>query len=117
MSDDEREEHDGDVSYRIRTPAWRNPLLIPFLREFDRLGAIFKENDALCDRRGNPIHNRISGGASVVGRVVRGLPANAYDSRWKERLSEGELLWLAEGPDYDFRHDQRLSRYTTRPTV
>jgi hypothetical protein len=117
MSDDEREEREGDVSYRIQVPLWRNAALIPFLRTLDRLSAIFKENETVSDRRGNPVHVRISGGVNSVKKAVRGLPANAYSDQWKERLSDGEIFWLAEGPDYDFRLDHRVSQYVPQPSI
>ena len=110
MSDDEREEDNGLVSYRVRVPAWRNSALTPFLRTFDQIGAICKEKDAVPDRRGNPVHIRVSGGANALKNAVRGLPANAYAEQWKAMLSEHEVLWLAEAPDYDFKLDQALTR-------
>lgn len=110
MSDDEREERDGVVSYRVRAPAWRNSALIPFLRRFDEISAMCKEKDTILDRRGNPVHIRVSRGADTLKKAVRGLPANAYAEQWKATLSEHEVLWLAETPDYDFKHDQALTR-------
>src|SRR5271154_5001172 len=65
MSDDEREEQHGRISYRVQTPTWRNPALIPFLRAFDRIYAILKESSTLLDRRGNPVHERVPGDAYV----------------------------------------------------
>jgi hypothetical protein len=110
MSDDEREEDNGIVSYRVQVPAWRNSALAPFLRAFDNISAMCKEKDGIPDRRGNPVHIRVSGGADALKNAVRGLPANAYAEQWKTTLSEHEVLWLAEAPDYDFKHDRALTR-------
>jgi len=110
MSDDEREEHNGVVSYRILPPDWRNRALMPFLRLFDDVSAICKEEDTMLDRRGNPVHRRILGGRQAQKTPVRGLPSNAYDDDWKESLSEETILRLHEAPDYEFQHDRSLFR-------
>ena len=110
MSDDEREEHNGVVSYRILRPDWRNRALAPFLRIFDDVSAIRREEDTALDRRGNPVHRRILGGREVETAPVRGLPSNAYDDYWKQSLSEERILRLVEAPDYEFRHDRLLFR-------
>src|ERR1700733_12331262 len=108
MSDDDREEHNGVISYRIRHPVWRNRVLTRFLRVFDQVGALHKEEETVHDRRGNPVHTRIMGGPDIEKRPVRGLPANAYSEHWKQTLSEDKILRLAEGPDYEFVHDPVL---------
>lgn len=84
MSDDEREERNGVVSYRIRVPQWRNIVLTHFLRTFDDIAAVWK-NQGLRDRRGNPFRMRIYGGAESLEapcqRATRELLRRPLDER------------------------------------
>lgn len=109
MSEDEREEVHGTVTYRIKTPRWRNSAVTKFLRVVDRVAAMQKV-DLVKDNRGNPVHVRIPGRTrDETKRPVRGLPPSVYDNIWKSNLSEEQIRDLNEDEeDYPFVHSPDL---------
>ncbi|KAI0738563.1 hypothetical protein C8Q80DRAFT_1113468, partial [Daedaleopsis nitida] len=98
----------GEAVYRILKKTWRNPLLTPWLRTFDKLHDVSR----LDSLNGSLPHKRIPSNIVSDRRpAVRGLPHNAYNPRWLASLTDHDRMLLCVKMDkqYKFSHSDKLT--------
>lgn len=85
MSSDESDhQSNGMRRYRILAKPWRNPMLGPWLRVFDKLYRI-----ARLGASGADVHRRMPSDVTSDRRpAVRGLPHNAYNPDWLKKVTD-----------------------------
>ena len=102
MSEDEGDYVNGEFRYVIVNPAWRSPLVTPFIRLFDKIHLSSRFTSLNRPKRGAFPHRRFP--SRRVGhpiKPVRGLPRNFYDETWLANLEEFEMRALDIQPERD----------------
>ena len=107
MSSDESVIQYGITQYYIKRPVWRHAMLEPFLRAFD---AIHRLNRLRSDRRGAPVHNRISSRRASATAAPSYLPRNAYDEDWLRDAPLRVRDMLRESEPVAFVHTAEILR-------
>ena len=122
MSSDETDVGDPIGQKRILIKDWRNSNLTIWLRTFDEVYMRRREKPVgEEDLRGNLPHIRTpSDKHSQSSKVVRGLPINAYEPEWLERLHPLDYADVDPKPTpYRFLHDNSVISflYVPDPTL
>ena len=112
MSDDEPEflHGDGDPNYDIIRPLWRHSLLNIWLKIFSYLDKINKWDVCGNAKKGKFMRARVESGRTDKGTVVRGLPANFYEDKFRNELTETQLEEIDMQPAVPIIHTERTMK-------
>lgn len=112
MSSDESDSDDlprvrrKRVTFKVRTPRWRNPALSDWLHAFDTVAWVHRR-DKGPTRGEHPrhrLHNHRTPNFSDSKKYVPGLPINAYRADWLETRLDVDFAVCPNENIYDFSH-------------
>ncbi|KAL0945965.1 hypothetical protein HGRIS_012243 [Hohenbuehelia grisea] len=111
-SDEHDDDEEGQRIYAIRQHKWRNPAIIPWIRQLD-LAYIGTRHGPLGSLRGNwpRIRKPSIGVDKDHSSPVVGLPLNFYDPVWLNKLHPGEVEDLDIQPSMNLEHTPAFLQY------
>lgn len=110
MSSDESDHSNGVAQYGVFQKEWRAKRITTWLRVFDSLYRRLRMNETNKNTPGSQPHTRFYSAKSSARRPpVKGLPHNAYDTKWLQGLHMYDRKQLrVQEVEYAFKHDPEL---------
>lgn len=110
VSSDESGTENGAPIFHVKVHRWRHPLLTVWMRAFDAIHLMSRFGPLAEDGRGAPPRERFDSNivSTSTRRIPRGLPINAYNSHWLDRLPPYHREDLGAAAAYDFSHSPEV---------